>query len=182
MNRNVKRLFVFTLLVAGPFCSCVSYSKESKIRHCFSDSIHRIRLCIGTYCITHDQLLDDSYRLLLVYDFSGVETTIVRKHYLNVNQAADFSYDIVSEFLQEHGLVIISGYATLYLFDTERLELSEQVVPDYSECAFSDGQGHQMMKFRILDKGTLLEVEVRECGSHLFDIKDLMNIHEICMR
>jgi hypothetical protein len=118
----------------------------------------------------------------LAYDFSGEETTIVRKHYLNVNQAADFPYDIVSEFLQEHGLVIISGYATLYLFDTQRLELSEQVVPDYSGCAFSDSKGYQIMKFRILDKGTLLEVEVRECGSHLFDIKDLMNIHEICMR
>jgi len=172
-NRNMRRLLIILILLI-PF---YSKSQDIKIKECFIDSCANKKYCIASDKLTFHNKFGDSYRLFIIKSIEKDST--LNKIYLDINRSPDFAYSIISEYYKFHNLVIIKGYAMIYLYNSDSNIISEKIIPDYSKCEFSDGQGSIIRDIKIIDNGKILELKIDECGIHKFDIQNMENIKEI---
>ena len=157
-----------------PFLAC---AQNLKIGECFIHKDKDTEYCFAADSTTFDSVLGDSYRIFLVSN--KAEDTELARYVLRVNLAADFPYEFNSEFLHEYNLLIIQGVQAFYLYNTNTNILSNYIRPIYDDCAFSDTQGTKIGSLQILKEGSVLQLEVNECGIHSFDIRDITLIKEI---
>ena len=155
----------------------ISQGQPIAIKNCISDTEEKTEYCIASDSFTHDDVFGESYRLFLVRSIQ--DTLNYQGYYLDVNTSPDFPYDLYKDYLDQYGLVVIQGYTSFYLYSKEHQKLSKYITPDYTECSFSDQQGMMIQDLVIKEKGTILELKVRECGLHRFAIQDVENISQI---
>jgi len=167
-----KNLMLFLLLV--PY---LLLAQETKNGDCFFQKSSGLSYCFAADSSTYDQVLGDSYRILLISNRDA--GTEVDRFYLQVNLAADFGYQFVKDYMESHKLLIIQGAQAFYLYHTENGTLSAYIKPNHEECAFSDNQGTYISNLKILSCKSLLQLEVKECGTRFFDIRDIENIIEV---
>ena len=152
-------------------------AQDLKIGDCFVHESSGLKYCFGADSSTHDPYLGDSYRIFLIS--KQEDGTELARHKLEVNLAADFGYEFLREYLEEHKLLVIKGAQAFYLYQTENGTLSDYIKPDHTDCPFSDNQGTYISNLKIHTEESLLQLEVKECGTRYFDIKDIENIVEI---
>ena len=165
------------IAIACNLLSFTSYGQQLKIKDCFVDAKQELNYCIASDTVTYDEILGDSYRLLLISDEKSKAK--VQSYYLDINTSPDFPYDLRPDYLEQYGLLIIQGYASFYLYSQEDPKISKQIFPDYANCNFSDQQGMMIHDLTIRENGSVLELGIRECGLYRFDIRDIEQIVEL---
>lgn len=169
----MKRILLLCLL----WMPYLLAAQDFKIGDCFVQKSSGLKYCFGADSSTHDLVLGDSYRIFLISN--PEDGTELDRHKLEVNLAADFGYEFVREYLEIFNLLIIRGAQAFYLYQTENGTLSDYIKPDHEDCAFSDNQGTYINNLKIVSEGSILQLDVKECGTRYFDIKDIENIVEI---
>ena len=177
VQKNSLRALKCLLIFTSNLLSYESFAQEVDIKDCFVDANHELKYCIASDSLTYDKIFGDSYRLLLISDVKN--NTITQSYYLNINTSPDFPYGLKTDYLEGHGLLLIQGYASFYLYSVEDQIISKQVFPDYTNCNFSDQQGMMIHDLTIMEHGSVLELGIRECGLHRFDIRDIEQIVEL---
>ena len=174
---NNKALMKRVIIVLCYLLPYITYGQQLKIKGCFIDAENDIKYCIASDSATYDDLFGDSYRLFLLMETRS--DSILDRYYLDINRSPDFPYDLKPDFLNTYNKVIIQGYAAFYIYSVAEKKISLQITPDYTDCSFSDGQGMMINDLKIKEDGLVLELNVRECGLHKFDIQNLEDIKEI---
>ena len=166
------------ILCLALFCiQSMLHAQDLKTGACFTHEAGSVRYCFAADSSTLDPYLGDCYRILLITD-PGDGTELAR-HYLKVNVAADFDYAFIKTYMDVHKLLVIQGAQAFYLYHTETAKLSSYIRPSYEDCAFSDNQGTYISNLKIHSDGSILQLEVKECGTHYFNISDVEDIEEI---
>jgi hypothetical protein len=151
-------------------------AQNTRVHHCVNDTINGLYICIETDSTTWNKDLGFSYRILSVRDKeNGSE---LRRTDLKLNFAHDFPYFLNKDFLDETGILLIQGAQCFYLYQPANNELSDRIMPSYEACAFSDAQGTYISNIMILNNGSTLSLEIRECGVKEFDIRDINQISQ----
>lgn len=156
---------------------CLLAAQDLKMGDCFTHKAKGIEYCVAADSSTYDQNLGDSYRLFLI--INQEDETELTRHYLKVNLASDFAYEFLKEYLEVYKLLVIQGAQAFYLYNIETGVLSDYIKPSHEGCAFSDNQGTYIHHLKILSEGSVLQLEVKECGTRYFDISNLDSIVEI---
>ena len=168
------RLIVKLMLLCIP---CMLHAQDLKTGTCFTHEASNTRYCFAADSSTYDPYLGDCYRILLISNpGDGRE---VARHYLEVNLAADFEYAFIEAHMDSHKLLLIQGAQAFYLYHTETGALSAYIRPSYDDCAFSDNQGTYISNLHIHPDGSILQLDVKECGTRYFNITDVESIEEI---
>jgi len=153
------------------------FAQNLKIGDCWLDNTSDIRYCFAADSSTYDKALGDSYRILIVSNTE--DDSELAKYYLNVNLSADFDYFFKTDYVDEYGILIIKGTSSFYIYNILTEVLSKQIKPEKRDCEVSDVQGGYIRNLKIIENGSVLQLEIVECGIRRFNIRNTSQIKEI---
>jgi hypothetical protein len=154
----------------------MSLAQELKTFECYRHN-EKMKICIAADSATYDKVFGYSYRIFHISN--PLDSSVIFRQVLNVNYALDFEYFLNKDFSDEFEKLIVLGVRSFYLYDLNKEYLTDQVLIDYTGCAFSDAQGSYIGDFKILEEGRVLQLQIKECGIRQYDIENIKEIKEI---